>query len=174
MWTIATCPVVSYSTFLRYLLISCFMIPHPPSFTTDYTDWHRFHTKRLLFNRNNLHQSVQSVTKSSLSHCDALYLHKRSFRQSLNSYSRTGREISFEILGINSVHFSKQRHICQKYGCFYDISSSQTSFCQYILDILKTWIVCSVTPPGTNSPVAGSTGIWPDKNTIPFTSTAWL
>lgn len=174
MWTIATCSVVSYSTFLRYLLISCFY--DSPSTIIHY----RLHWltqvpyQAIAFNRNNLHQSVQSVAKSSLSHCDTLYLHKRSFRQSLNSYSRTGREISFEILGINSVHFSKQRHICQKYGCFYDISGSQTGFCQYILDILKTWVVCSVTPPGTNSPVAGSTGIWPDRNTIPFTSTAWL
>ena len=159
MWTIATCSVVSYSTFLRYLLISCFMIPHPPSFTTDTL----IDTGSISSNCFSIEiiciKSVQSVAKSSLSHCDTLYLHKRSFRQSLNSYSRTGREISFEILGINSVHFSKQRHICQKYGCFYDISGSQTGFCQYILDILKNLGICSVTPPGTNSPVAGSTGI---------------
>lgn len=174
MWTIATCSVVSYSTFLHYLLISCFY--DSPSTIIHY----RLHWltqvpyQAIAFNRNNLHQSVQSVAKSSLSHCDTLYLHKRSFRQSLNSYSRTGREISFEILGINSVHFSKQRHICQNTVVFTILAVVRPASANTFLIFSKTWVVCSVTPPGTNSPVAGSTGIWPDRNTIPFTSTAWL
>lgn len=39
---------------------------------------------------------------------------------------------------------------------------------------VSDWRVCSLMPPGANSPVAGSMGSCPDVITSPFASMAWL
>src|SRR3989338_7351224 len=38
---------------------------------------------------------------------------------------------------------------------------------------LKTWVVCSLTPPATNSTVAGLSAICPEQNTRLSAITAW-
>ena len=38
---------------------------------------------------------------------------------------------------------------------------------------VQEWITASDVPPGTNAPVAGSSGSWPETNTKPFASIAW-
>ena len=66
-----------------------------------------------------LEQQMQQINDIYFKVFDELYDSIREGDEMADVYKRQG---------INSVHFSKQRHICQKYGCFYDISSSPVSY----------------------------------------------
>ena len=78
-----------------------------------------------------------SVLTRQLSDGDTFNFYQYTLRQSLYSHSRTSREIAFEIIGIYSIHFCEQRHICQEDSRLHDMSCSQTGFSQYILDIFE-------------------------------------
>ena len=96
---------------------------------------------------------------------DALYFHEGSLRQILHCECRTCREWFVEELSVNLVHLGEILDVGEHNGSLDHVAEIKAGCAHDFAGVVQRL---------ANSPVAGFNGIWPDANTNPLTSIAWL